>query len=138
MEKPDAVFSAVAAYFAMLAEPTRLRIMQAICERERSVNQIVGATGVAQSNVSRHLALMHRHGVLERRRDGNQIYYRVADATMLELCHLVSARIARTMDEQRPLQRRLLKFVPAGRKRAAGPRPRLAPHAKPHIQRLRS
>lgn len=119
MDEADSVFSTLAGYFAMLAEPARLKIMHAICDAERSVNEIVAASGVSQTSVSRHLALMHRHGMVRRRRDGNQIYYRLSDQAMPELCRTVCTRIASAMDEHRPLRRRLLKFIPAPRKRAA-------------------
>ena len=56
---------------------TRLKILHAICNSERSVSAIVAATGATQTNVSRHLALMHQAGVVSRRRDGNAVYYRV-------------------------------------------------------------
>ena len=56
------------AYFAVLSEPTRLKIMHAVCNGEKTVSQIVAETGATQTNISRHLGLMHRHGVLARRR----------------------------------------------------------------------
>ena len=115
----DPVFELVAGYFSMLAEPTRLKIMHAICEGERTVNEIVSATGIGQTNVSRHLGLMHRHGVVVRRRAGNLVFYRVADETMPDLCRAVCARIASAMDSRRPLRRQLLKLVPQGKRRAA-------------------
>jgi len=115
----DPVFSTVAGYFAVLAEPARLKIMHAICEGERTVNQIVADTAMTQTNVSRHLGLMYRHGVVTRRKDGNQVYYRIADETMLELCRAVCTRIANSMDERRPLKRQLLKLIPAPKKHAA-------------------
>ena len=114
----DPVFSTVAQYFAILAEPARLKIVHALCEGERTVTQIVADTGIAQTNVSRHLGLMHRQGAVVRRRDGKQIYYRVADGTMPELCRVVCERMAKTMDERRPLRRQLLKLIPAPKKRA--------------------
>src|SRR5436305_14764930 len=55
----ERVFAAVARYFAVLAEPTRLRILHAICQQEQSVSAIVHATGATQTNVSRHLSLLH-------------------------------------------------------------------------------
>jgi len=119
MDELDPVFAAVAAYFSVLSEPTRLKIMHAVCNGERTVSQIVAETGATQTNVSRHLGLMHRHGVLVRRREGNQIYYRVADSTMVELCRTVCNRIASTIDERRPLRRKLLSLIPARGKRAA-------------------
>jgi DNA-binding transcriptional ArsR family regulator len=119
MDELGPVFDAVAGYFAVLSEPTRLKIMHAVCNGERSVSQIVADIGATQTNVSRHLGLMHRHGVLVRRRDGNQIFYRVADPTMVELCRTVCNRIASTIDERRPLRRQLLRLIPAAKKRAA-------------------
>ena len=119
MDKLTPAYAAVAGYFAMLAEPTRLKVMHAICECERTVNQIVGDTGIAQSNVSRHLGFMYRHGVVERRRDGNKVYYRVCDETMPELCRAVCASIAKNMDGRRPLRRQLLQLAPATALRTA-------------------
>jgi DNA-binding transcriptional ArsR family regulator len=119
MDELDSVFGSLASYFSILAEPARLKIMHAICEGERTVNEIVGDTGISQTNVSRHLGLMHRQGVVLRRRDGKQIYYRVADETMPELCRAVCARMARTLDERGAVKRQLLKLMPAPKRRAA-------------------
>ena len=119
MSEMDPVFDAVAAYFSVLSEPMRLRIMHAVCNGERTVSQIVEATGATQTNVSRHLSLMHREQVLNRRKDGTQVYYKVADEAMLELCRSVCTRIAGAMDERKPLKKQLLKLMPAPRKRAA-------------------
>lgn len=119
MDELDPVFDAVAAYFSVLSEPTRLKIMHAVCNGERSVSDIVAETGGTQTNVSRHLGLMHRHGVLTRRREGTQIFYRVADPTMVDLCRTVCNRIASSIDERRPLKRQFLKLLPAAKKRAA-------------------
>lgn len=113
------VFGAVASYFAVLAEPSRLKIMHAVCEGERTVNAIVDETGISQPNVSRHLALMLQRGLVKRRRDGNRIYYGIADPEIPELCRAVCARIAGGMDEHRPMQRKLLRLIPSPRKRAA-------------------
>jgi DNA-binding transcriptional ArsR family regulator len=119
MSELDPVFDAVAAYFSILSEPTRLKIMHAVCSGERPVSEIVAETGATQTNISRHLGLMHRHGVLARRREGTQILYRVADPTMVDLCRSVCNRIAGTIDERQPLKRQFLKLLPAAKKRAA-------------------
>ena len=119
MNELDTVFEAVATYFSVLSEPTRLKIMHAVCDTEKTVSQIVGATGGTQTNISRHLGLMYRQDVLAKRRDGNQIYYRVTDETMMELCRSVCNRIATTIDERKPLQRQLLSLMPPSKKLAA-------------------
>ena len=119
MTELDPVFNAVAAYFSLLSEPTRLKIMHAVCNGERTVSQIVEATGATQTNVSRHLGLMHRHGVLHRRREGMQVYYGVADPTMVELCRSVCNRIAGSIEERQPLRRQFLRLLPAAKRKVA-------------------
>ena len=119
MDELDPVFDAVATYFSMLSEPTRLRIVHAICEEEKAVSQIVEALGASQTNVSRHLGLMHRAGVLARRKEGNQVYYRVADVAMVDICRSVCNRIAGQMDEKKPLRRGLMRLMPASKSKAA-------------------
>jgi DNA-binding transcriptional ArsR family regulator len=110
----DVVFAAVARYFGLLAEPTRLKILHAICNEERSVTQIVAATGGTQTNVSRHLSLMHQAGVVCRRREGSTVYYRVDDPEFVETCRKVCVQIAGRIDEREPLKRGLLDYA-AGR-----------------------
>jgi DNA-binding transcriptional ArsR family regulator len=106
-----AVFDAVARYFSLLAEPTRLRILHAICQSEQSVTAIVAATGATQTNVSRHLALLFRAGVVLRRREGNTVYYAVADPDFVSICRTVCVRIAGGIDASQPLKRDLLGFA---------------------------
>jgi DNA-binding transcriptional ArsR family regulator len=115
----DEMYDKVAAYFAVLAEPNRLKIMHALCEGERTVGRIVEESGVSQTGVSRHLALMHLHGLVTRRREGKQIHYRIADQTMPQLCRAVCARMAGAMRPRRPLQRQLMKLVAAADRHAA-------------------
>jgi DNA-binding transcriptional ArsR family regulator len=107
----DQVFAVVAQHFALLAEPTRLKILHSICRDERSVSAIVAATGATQTNVSRHLALMHRAGVVTRRREGSAVYYRVDDPAFVEICRNVCVQIASGIDEREPLKRGLLDFA---------------------------
>ena len=107
----EPVFLSVARYFALLAEPTRLKILHAICQAERSVSAIVDATGVTQTTVSRHLGMLHRAGVVSRRRERSLVYYRVADPAFIELCRSVCVQIASRIDERAPLRDGLLQFA---------------------------
>ena len=112
MDELDPVFDRVAAYFRMLSEPMRLRIMHAVCQDEKTVSAIVEATGATQTNVSRHLNQMHAVGALSRRKDGNLVYYKVADPGLIELCRGVCIRIAAEIDDQQPLREDLLQLLP--------------------------
>ena len=116
MDELGDAFDAVASYFGVLSEPTRLRIMHSICDAEKTVSQIVAETGATQTNVSRHLGIMQRSGVLTRRKQGNQVYYRTADAAMLELCRGVCQRISARMNEKLPLRRDLLRLMPQAKR----------------------
>lgn len=115
----QAALDATAGYFAALAEPTRLRVLRALCRGERAVGQIVEETGLSQPAVSRHLAALHRHGIVVRRREANLVYYRISDASTPELCRAVCSRVANANVGGARLRRRLEKVFPPPR-RAAG------------------
>jgi DNA-binding transcriptional ArsR family regulator len=84
----------MAARFRMLGEPMRLKILQAVCHRPRTVNDIVAATGSTQANVSKHLALLAAAGILQREKDGQCAYYGLKDRLVVKLCELVHSRPA--------------------------------------------
>jgi DNA-binding transcriptional ArsR family regulator len=107
------VFASVARYFSLLADPTRLSILHAICSGERSVSAIVEATGATQTNVSRHLALLHQAGIVGRRRDGGSVFYRLDDPEFAQICRMVCVRIAGRIDAVEPLKQDLLDYAAA-------------------------
>ena len=94
LDEMQPVFESAAELFGLLASPMRLRILRVLCEAEQSVGDIVEETGAAQTNVSQHLALLYRHRVVARRREGNQIYYRVSNDVVIELCRTVCTQFA--------------------------------------------
>ena len=80
----------VAKYFRGLGDPTRLRILEALTEGERSVGELVNLIGAPQPKVSSHLACLRWCGFVEGRREHRTIYYKVADervSRMIELAH---------------------------------------------------
>ena len=84
-DSADRVFETAAELFALLSTPTRLRIICALCECEKNVGELMQWVGVSQSNMSQHLGVLYRGGVLGRRRAGAQIYYRVVSQRVLLL-----------------------------------------------------
>lgn len=94
MEK---VFVHVAEYFSVLSEPSRLRIMYAVCSGEKSVSEVVELCGSSQANVSRHLAALHKAGILLRRKNGTAVFYSIADNATVEMCQTVCAKIAESL-----------------------------------------
>lgn len=82
----DRAIERAADVFGLLATPTRLRIVCALMEGESNVSDLVERLAVSQPNMSRHLAVLYRGGVLGRRRAGAQIFYRVDHAQVRGLC----------------------------------------------------
>ena len=100
MDEETQVFEQVAHYFALLADPTRLRILSCLCAEERAVKEVVEKVGLTQANISRHLNILFRAGVVERRREGNSVFYRVIDPNFVDICRTVSITVAsRDMSE---------------------------------------
>ncbi|MFV5216037.1 ArsR/SmtB family transcription factor [Azonexus caeni] len=94
MDETTQLFEDVAHYFSLLADPTRLRILFTLCQDERPVNDVVEKIGLTQANISRHLNILFRAGVLGRRRDGNQVFYRVIDPNFVDILRTVSVTVA--------------------------------------------
>jgi DNA-binding transcriptional ArsR family regulator len=88
----------VAAYFQALSEPARLRLLNLLRVKTRSVGELADATGYSPANVSRHLALLAQHGVLARETKGTSVYYSIADPAVYELCNLVCGNLARRFE----------------------------------------
>ncbi len=110
----ERLFQTVSGYFALLAEPTRLKILNSLCAGERSVGEIVAKTGATQTNVSRHLNLMYSRGVLDRRREGASTIYWIADQAVVELCRTACVRIAGMAEDQAVPSKTLRRFMPQG------------------------
>ena len=95
VKMPAPVLNQVARRFAMLGDPTRLTILQALMGGELPVNGIVEAVGASQANVSRHLKGLHDGGLVHRRRQGVQVYYSIGDPCLFQLCEIVCSSVAR-------------------------------------------
>ncbi len=90
----------VAQRFAVLAEPMRLRLIQALFDGEKNVTELVEATGGTQANVSRHLQTLTAAHILARRKEGLQVFYRIGDPTIPKLCELVCGSLEKTLTRQ--------------------------------------
>jgi ArsR family transcriptional regulator len=88
-ELSDAALQMIAERFKVLSEPMRLKILHALWDEERTVGEIIVATGALQANVSKHLGLLQQAGLVSRRKDGMNVYYRICDETVFELCEVV-------------------------------------------------
>lgn len=97
-DESDAVFASAAELFRLLATPMRLKIISALCGHEKNVSQLLSEIDTTQPNMSQHLAALYRAGVLAKRRDATQIYYRIASERAATLCRAVCMQIAVELD----------------------------------------
>jgi ArsR family transcriptional regulator len=79
-----------AAMLKMLSHEARLRVLCDLVGTEKSAGELVESSGLSQSALSQHLGKLREEGVVTTRRDGQTIFYRLADsrtATLIETLH---------------------------------------------------
>lgn len=96
---PPQLAELIAERFRLLAEPMRIRLLDALRERPATVQGLQQATGSSQQNVSKHLGVLLRSGLVSRSKDGNFAIYAIADQSVFDLCELVCGGLRRQLDE---------------------------------------
>lgn len=86
-------FDEAARYLKILAHPTRLRIIAAVTTGERCVSNLENLLELKQANVSQHLSILGRAGILTSRRDGMRTCYRLADDKVLKLLEILEIEL---------------------------------------------
>ncbi len=87
----------------VLTEPARQELLHLIGERERTVGELVEATGLRQANVSQHLAVLRQRNIVATRRVGTAIYYSLAYPEILQACAIVRGILMKQLEETREL-----------------------------------
>jgi DNA-binding transcriptional ArsR family regulator len=104
----DAAIAHVALYFQVLAEPMRLKVLNALRSGDRNVGELAELLGCTTANISKHLSLLAKGGFVERESRGNAVYYRIADPAIFDLCNLVCGQIGRRLAAQADMASRLV------------------------------
>ena len=73
----------------VVSHPARLRIVEILVDGERSVTEIQDSLGITQSQTSQHLSNMRVRGVLKCRKDGNMVYYSIANPDVVKVIHCI-------------------------------------------------
>jgi ArsR family transcriptional regulator len=90
----DEVFELAAEVFRVMSAPMRLKIISCLCNGEKNVSQLLEGIETTQPNMSQHLNTLYQSGVLGKRREGVQIYYRIINDRVVTLCRAVCTQIA--------------------------------------------
>lgn len=96
----DRALEHVADYFRSLSEPLRLKLLNALRDGPLNVGELTSQLGCSQANVSKHLALLAKLGLVSRESRGTSVYYQIADPRTYQLCDLVCGQIAQRLIEQ--------------------------------------
>jgi DNA-binding transcriptional ArsR family regulator len=89
----------VTSRLALLADPTRVHLLTLLEEREASVQDLADTLSSTPQNVSRHLCILHRSGIVARRKDGTCVYYSLVDYSACRLLDQALASIRGQIDE---------------------------------------
>ena len=119
MEPTDERFYEIKArVIAVLANPKRLQIIDLLRGKERTVNDLASALRLAQAAASQHLAVMRKAGVVETRKDGNFVFYRLADPRIADACGVMSRAVVGLLVSQQERLRPVLAVARRDRKPA--------------------
>jgi DNA-binding transcriptional ArsR family regulator len=98
-QSADRVFAVAAELFSVLSTPIRLQILSVLCDGELTVSQILEKVATTQPNLSQHLAILYRHGVIAKRKEGTQVIYSVQSEKAVALCRSVVNQVAIELDD---------------------------------------
>lgn len=85
----DELVLLIAQRFRVLAEPARIKLLDALRGGPDTVGGLASRLGLSQQNTSKHLGVLHEAGLLRRTRTGNTAQYAIADPSVFALCDLV-------------------------------------------------
>ncbi len=104
----DVALAEISCYFRVLAEPTRLKILQVLCTGEKNVTQIIVETGGDPANISQQLRTLGSVGILSRRPVGTSVIYAIQDPTVFKLCETVYKHLVIQMEHRMRIRNSLL------------------------------
>ena len=93
----------------VLSSPARLEILNMLRDGRKSVGELIKITGYGQANISQHLAVMKRNGVVNFEREGNNVYYSLADAKIIRAFDIIREMLGERLKKE-------LKEVTIGRR----------------------
>ncbi len=90
----------IASRFKALSEPVRLRLLNILMQGERTVGQLVEASGSGQANVSKHLAVLRGAGMVGTRKEGLSTVCFISDEIVKDLCEMMCSRLREEMESK--------------------------------------
>lgn len=89
----------VARRLQAISEPTRIRMLTSLERREATVQELTDELVTTHQNVSRHLSILYQSGIVTRRKDGNKVWYSLADYSACRLIEQATASVTGYVEE---------------------------------------
>jgi DNA-binding transcriptional ArsR family regulator len=96
----DELLNRIAEVLKAMADPTRLKILHCIHNGEQCVSDILEVVGGSQANVSKHLSVLKRAGLVDCRRSGLNVFYRIIDEGVFTICRNVCDSLELRLDRE--------------------------------------
>lgn len=96
----DELLNRIAEVLKAMADPTRLKILHCLNQGERCVSDILEVVGGSQANVSKHLSVLKRAGLVDSRRDGLNVFYHITDEGVFTICRNVCDSLELRIDRE--------------------------------------
>jgi ArsR family transcriptional regulator len=100
---PRPIAEVKAELFRALANPSRIRVLEVLCEGEFSVGDIQARVGIESSHLSQQLGVLRRAGLVESRKEGSQVFYSLADPQLVELLAVAKRVLIRSLSSTHDL-----------------------------------
>ncbi len=91
----------------VFTSPKRLEIINLLRDGEKTVNDLAEQADVLQANVSQHLTVLRQNNVVTTRRDGANVYYKIANPKILQACDLMREVLLEKLSENEKLAKRM-------------------------------
>jgi len=101
------IFEMHAEICKVFTNPKRLEIINLLRNGEKTVNELTELAGVPQANVSQHLTVLRQNNVVTTRRNGANIYYKIANPKILQACDLMREVLLEKLSENEKLVKRM-------------------------------
>ena len=95
---PVPVLKLIASKLKLLAQENRLRLLNELRSGEKTVTELIAATGGTQANISKHLGVMRGSNIVKCRREGLNVFYSISDKSVYKLCDLMCNEFRREME----------------------------------------
>ncbi len=100
-QRSEQLLERIADRLKAMADPMRLRILHVLQGGERCVSEILSQVGGSQANVSKHLSVLRRAGLVGYRREGVNVFYRIEDPAVFAICESVCDSLERQVEAER-------------------------------------